>query len=121
MTEPDPLAAFPALLRERSPAAAAHDAALRHGVALHHDAARAVAAAVLEYADDECRVSLCVAQEMWPAAKETVLRNLRRQLAMELADHQLLPTVLPREVITQPAKSWEPLKVELVVPVRRAA
>lgn len=112
---------FPALLRERSAAAAAQDEALRQGVVLSQQVAVKVAAAVLEFADDEFRVRLEVAPEFWPGHREDVLRRLRRQLAVELGDKELLPTTLPREVITYPDKPWENVRVELVVPVRHPA
>lgn len=119
----DPLlpAGLPNLLRERSAASAAQDAALRHGVALGPATAQAIAAAVLEFADTEYRVSLGVAPEIWSIAdaRANVWRNLRRQLAYDLAGHELLPTALPREVVT-PGREWDPVKAELVVPVRCA-
>ena len=104
-----------------TPADAARDLALRQGFDLSPAAAKAVAEAVLECADGEHRVSMEVAGEFWPDAGDRVRERLRRTLAIELADRELLPTALPREVVTRPANPWELVKVELVVPVRRPA
>ncbi len=98
---------------------AAQDAARRHGMDLPRSIAEAVAAAVLECADDECRVSMEVAPEYWPAAADTARTRLRRSLAIDLADRELLPVTLPREVLSNPPVPWKMVKVELVVPVRR--
>jgi hypothetical protein len=94
------------------------DAASRQGIDLSPDTAKAVAEAVLECADGEHRVSMEVADECWPEAASTARRRLRHALAVELADAELLPTALPREVVTRPAQPWGLVKIELVVPVR---
>ena len=95
--------------------------AARYGISIHDHAAAAIAKAVLECADDEYRVSCGVTPEIWkrPDAKTAVTANLKRQMAAELVDAELLPTALPREVVTHPGYPWEVVKVEWVVPVRR--
>jgi hypothetical protein len=105
-----------------TPAHAAQDAALRLGVVLPHPVAVAVAAAVLECADDEYRAEAFIAPEFAgvPDAMKALERRLRQKLAYDLAEAELLPTALPRKVVTRASQLWEPVKVELVVPVRRA-
>lgn len=104
------------------------DVAARYGVPLYDHVAAQIAEAVLECADDDHRVHVEVAPELWGGfvtvspnheVRTHVRERLRRQLAVELTDLGLLPTALPREVVTHSAtRPWEPVKVELVVPVR---
>lgn len=84
-------------------------------------AAAAIAEAVLECADDEYHASCGISPEIWdlPEAREAVTKNLKQQMAADLVDAELLPTALPRQVVTRPVYSWEPIRVELVVPVRK--
>lgn len=112
---------FPNLCRERSPAAAAQDAALRRGVGLPEGVAREIAGAEFEFADNEDRVGCGVADSYWPQARESVVRKLRVRVVVEVAEPGLLPNGLPREAMTQPppGRPWEYVSVELVVLVRR--
>jgi hypothetical protein len=101
---------------------AVQDVAARYGISLPDHMAAAIARAVLECADDEHRVTCGVTPSIWerPDAKAAVTANLKRRMAVELADAGMLPTALPREVVTHPGGyPWEEIKVELVVPVRR--
>jgi len=61
-----------------------------------------------------------ISPQLWdiPDAVKALDRNLHRQMAAELAEAGLLPTALPRKVVTRPGHGWEAIKVELVVPVR---
>jgi len=103
----------------RTPGVAAERAAARAGVRLSPAAAEKIAAAVLEFADDEHRVRLEVAPQMWPQARATVLERLGIQMARDLVVMKVLPTALPREVVTGSVVPWESVMVELVVPVRK--
>jgi hypothetical protein len=95
------------------------DAAARHGAYIPSpEAAAEIVRAVLECADDECRVSTQVAPELLAEALPGLRIRVRRQLMCELADRELLPTALPRQVITRSRRAWDSVKVELVVPVR---
>jgi hypothetical protein len=92
-------------------------------VDLRRDVAEEIVRDVLEWADDEYRVSGQIAQPYdRPETRAVLTEQLARQLAWDLVKHRLLPTALHREVITRPQRNlaWENTKVELVVPVRRA-
>lgn len=107
-----------------TPAHAAADAALRLGIGLPHRVAEAVAAAVLECADDEHRAEGFISAEIYDSkqrddAMAAIERRLRQKAAYDIAEAGLLPVALPRKVVTRPAVPWEPVKVEMVVPVRR--
>jgi hypothetical protein len=98
------------------------DAAARYGIDIHDTAARAIADAVLECADSDHRVTMEITPETWgqPGVRTHVTDCLRRQLAIELMELGMLPTALPREVVTTTYAPWEVTKVEMVVPVRKA-
>jgi hypothetical protein len=99
---------------------AAMAAAARSRVILTPGVAANIAAAVLECADGEHRVRLEVASQLWPQVRKVALKRLHIQMASELVVRKLLPTALPREVVYGSRFEWEPMAVELVVPVRNA-
>lgn len=102
--------------------AAVQDVAWRYGVGIPDAVAQAIASAVLECADDEYRASCQVVPELWgqPGVQERVTRNLSFQTAIDLMERELLPTALPRQVVTRSEIPWEPLTIEWVTPVRKA-
>jgi hypothetical protein len=119
MTQPDVLVPLKA-------AAAVRAAALRYaGVDVDDTAAGKIARAVLECADDECRIRQALDADMWAQqdVRDSVRQHQRRALFIELADRGLLPVTWPREVIVhQPGHppGCAMTTVELSVPVRRA-
>jgi hypothetical protein len=114
---------YPVLTSPLKPGAAAQEVAARYGIGLPDRVATAIAAAVLECADDELRVTMAITAELWghPEAMKALDRDLRRRMAVDLMEAEMLPTALPRKVVTRSPHPWEPVKVELVVPVRRPA
>ena len=100
--------------------AAAQIAAARAGVELTPRTAEQIALAVLECADDEFRVIVQVAPSVAedPEAIRMARERARRQLAWGLAENELLPVALPREVIGRPPVPWGMTEMHLAVPVR---
>jgi hypothetical protein len=106
-----------------TPAAVAQYAALLHRCSLTHEAAVAVAQAVLEFSEGTYSLAMELAPgwDERPDYRDHALRGLRRSLAIDLDDNGLLPTALPTEVIRPGPAPRHLTTVELVVPVRVAA
>lgn len=106
---------------DRSPAGCVVYAAARTGIKIGWREAEQIAAAVLDYADDEYRVRAeFSAGNSGYALDDRYQESLRRRLASEVMEAGMVPVAAPRRVVRDPGPwGWENGYVELVVPVRR--
>ena len=125
MDEADRLPTLTRFDRPRNAGECLLQAAAMQGVRIPPHTAERIAAAVLEYAEDEHRSRIFVAEQQWddPTCRQIVRDRQRRGLMYDLATRELLPVALPREVVIPPGAGapWKPRAIELVVPVRKPA
>lgn len=104
---------------------AALTAAARHKLLLPMEALDDIAAAVLAAHDDEIEDRMSVVRDLWenPDFRAHVEREMRRRVAFEMVERDLLPTARPQlKVWTNKDEPWSYMvDLALTVPVRRLA